>query len=148
MKPAEREEHIKRCIEGLGYEFVGVQWPAGRGGTIRIYADKPGGITVLDCARINDQLNDLLLVEDPLSGQMVLEVSSPGLNRLLFTAEQYAHFVGQDIKVYLVAPKDGRRAYKGQLLSVTEEGVRIKEEQGEYEILFPEIKKAHVIAKL
>lgn len=147
MRP-EREACIKRCIEGLGYELVGVQWPPGRGGTIRIYAEKSGGITVWDCARISDEIKDLLLVEYPLSAQMLLEVSSPGLNRPLFTAEQYAHIVGQDIKVHLAAPKDGRRAYKGQLLSVTEEGVRVKEEQGEYEVLFSEIKKAHVVAKL
>lgn len=142
-----REACIKRCIEGLGYEWVGIEWPQGRGGKIRVYADKPGGITVWDCEKIHAHLKDLLLVEDLFSSSRDLEVSSPGVDRPLFTREQYAHFVEQDIKVYLSAPKDGRRTYRGQLLWVTENGIRVKEEQKEYEVLFSEIKKAHVVAK-
>lgn len=142
------QEVTKRCVEGLGCEFVGVvEWYHSGGGLIRVYADKPGGIAVEDCARISNQLKAVLLVEDSLRGQMSLEVSSPGLDRPLFTPEQYTRFVGQDVRVYLVTPKEGRRIYKGQLVLVTEDGIRVKEEQSEHAVSFSEIKKAHVVGK-
>lgn len=138
---------VKRCIEGLGCEFVGMEgYPSG--GTIRVYVDKPGGITVWDCTQVSRELRGVLLVEEPLAGERALEVSSPGLERPLFTPEQYQRVVGQRIKVYRTAPKEGRRIYEGPLLLVTKDSVEVQEAQGIQEILFSDIKKAHIVEKL
>ena len=104
----------------MGYELVGVQMlNAGKHGkTLRIYIDHADGITLDDCAAVSHQFSGVLDVEDPVSGNYDLEVSSPGLDRPLFVAEHFARFTGEQVKIRTLSPHDGRRKLSGELKGI------------------------------
>ena len=115
---------LEPAISGLGYELVGIEYlPTGKNSVLRIYIDSEQGILVDDCEIVSRQVSAVLDVEDPIRGAYTLEVSSPGLDRPLFTPEQYAAHVGQTVRVQLGRALDGRRKFKGELLEVTEQGL-------------------------
>jgi len=99
-------------LAGLGYELVDVE-RSGRGGMLRIFIDKPGGITVDDCAAVSHHLSRVLTVENVDYDR--LEVSSPGLDRPLKKERDFERFVGQKAKVKLRVPVDGQRNFVGVL---------------------------------
>jgi ribosome maturation factor RimP len=101
---------LESTLTGMGYELVGVERPS-RGGLLRIYIDKPGGITVDDCAAVSHHLSRLLTVENVRYDR--LEVSSPGLDRLLKGERDFARFAGQKARVRMRAPVDGQRNFTG-----------------------------------
>jgi ribosome maturation factor RimP len=101
---------LETILTGMGYELVGVERPA-RGGLLRIYIDKPGGITVEDCATVSHQVSRALTVENMSYDR--LEVSSPGLDRLLKSERDFVRFAGQKVKVRMRAPVDGQRNFVG-----------------------------------
>ncbi len=108
---------IERTVEGLGYEFVDAERLAG--GLLRITIDREGGIGLADCERVSRQLTHLFAVEDVDYAR--LEVSSPGLDRPLKRARDYARFAGSEIQVQLYAPLDaagGRKRLQGRLLEL------------------------------
>ncbi len=88
-------EMITAPVEALGYELVGIEFIRGRTSTLRIYIDSEDGINVDDCADVSHQVSAVLDVEDPISVAYNLEVSSPGLDRPMFTADHYARFQGR-----------------------------------------------------
>jgi len=98
-----------------------------------IYIDTEHGIAVEDCEKVSREVAGLLDVEDPIPGHYNLEVSSPGLDRPLFTLAQYERFAGEQVRVSLFAPQDGRRKFKGTLLGT--EGDRVKLELDGSEVL-------------
>jgi len=120
----------------------------GRHSVVRVYIDSPGGITVDDCAAVSEQVGSVLDVEDPIAGEYTLEVSSPGLDRPLFTLEQYAGYTGETVEVRLRSAFEGRRKYKGVLRGVEGEDVVIQ--LGDEEILLPygTIEKARIQARV
>ena len=79
-------ELLEPTVEGMGYELVGVEFD-GHQRVLRVYIDRPEGITVDDCSAVSYQLSGLLDVEDPITGRYQLEVSSPGMDRPLFIGE-------------------------------------------------------------
>jgi ribosome maturation factor RimP len=87
----------------------------------------------------------LLDVEDPISGNYNLEVSSPGLDRPLFKLEHYARFTGQEVKITLFAPQEGRRKFRGTILGVEEERVRIEQDGVEVALDISGIAKARLV---
>ena len=101
---------LERTLTGMGYELVGVERPA-RGGLLRIYIDKPGGISVDDCAAVSHQVSRLLTVENVRYDR--LEVSSPGLDRLLKGERDFARFAGKKARVRMRMPVDGQRNFTG-----------------------------------
>ena len=101
---------LERTLTGMGYELVGVERPA-RGGLLRIYIDKPGGISVDDCAAVSHQVSRMLTVENVRYDR--LEVSSPGLDRLLKGERDFARFAGQKARVRMRVPVDGQRNFTG-----------------------------------
>lgn len=103
-------ELLERTLTGMGYELVGVERPA-RGGLLRIYIDKPGGISVDDCAAVSHQVSRMLTVENVRYDR--LEVSSPGLDRLLKGERDFARFAGQKARVRMRVPVDGQRNFTG-----------------------------------
>jgi len=103
-------ELLETTVSGLGYELVGVERPA-RGGLLRIYIDQPGGITLDDCAGVSHQLSRVLTVENVHYDR--LEVSSPGLDRLLKGERDFARFAGQRARVKMRLPVDGQRNFVG-----------------------------------
>lgn len=110
---------LKPVIEALGYELVGVEYQRRRGNDLlRLYIDKETGVGLDDCQRVSHQVSGVLDVEDPLSGHYTLEVSSPGLDRPLFELAHYQRFAGQQVKIQLYEPLNGRRKLNGLLRGV------------------------------
>ena len=128
-----------------GYELVEIEFVTGQGGaTLRIYIDSPEGIDVDDCAAASKPLSDLLDVEDPFPGEYSLEVSSPGLDRVLRTAEHFARFVDNRVKVELVVPRDGRKRYTGMLRKADGETIELDVDNFSVSIKLAEIGKARL----
>jgi ribosome maturation factor RimP len=137
---------LQPVVEGLGYELVGIQKSMGKHQSLlRVYIDTPGGVTVDDCERVSRQVSAVLDVEDVVPGQYVLEVSSPGLDRPLFTPEHYERFAGCDIKLTLEQLFDGRRRLQGQLLGFEGEDVVLTEEDKTYRIPYSVIGSARLV---
>ncbi|MCC5861212.1 MAG: ribosome maturation factor RimP [Gammaproteobacteria bacterium] len=107
---------LEPLVESLGYELVDVECRVGgRDGVLRVFIDAEDGITLEDCERVSRQVSAWLDVEDPIPGQYRLEVSSPGLDRVLRTPAHFAHFSGEEIKVELAQPLEGRKRFRGRL---------------------------------
>lgn len=138
-------------ITALGFEFVGVvRTQEGRTQILRIYIDSPTGITVDHCVTVTRQLSRVLDVEEPMASQYRLEVSSPGLDRPLFTPEHYRRFIGHAIKLKAHTPIQGQRHFTGTLTEVNEDGIVLTvAPPGEpVTIAFSAIDKAHLIPTL
>lgn len=147
-KASQLQALLQPSIEALGVELWGLELKnQGRGVMLRIYIESENGISVDDCARVSHQVSGVLDVEDPISSEYVLEVSSPGMDRPIFTLEQYQALVGEDIKCKLRFPFDGQRSFRGRLVAV--EGDEIVLRDGEEEILLPfeQIEKASVVPR-
>ncbi|MBI2295246.1 MAG: ribosome maturation factor RimP [Betaproteobacteria bacterium] len=101
---------LESTVAGMGYELVGLERPA-RGRLLRIYIDRPGGVSVDDCAAVSHQVSRVLAVENVNYER--LEVSSPGLDRLLRKEGDFARFAGQRARVRMRVPVDGQRNFVG-----------------------------------
>lgn len=116
---------LKPLVEDLGYEFVGVEYlsnPKNR--LVRIYIDRPEiGIGVDDCERVSHEVSALMDVEEPVSGQYTLEVSSPGLERPLFEPAHFQRFAGEQARIVMHVPIEGRRKFKGRIVRADEDVV-------------------------
>lgn len=114
-------------MTGLGYECVGVEFTGSKRRVLRIYIDAPEGVGIDDCEQVSHQVSAALDVEDPIRGEYHLEVSSPGLERPLFDADQFRRFVGEEIRFRLVVPdEEGRRKFRGRLLSVEGDTIEVE----------------------
>jgi len=142
----ELDRLIRPAVEGMGYEFVGLEYLANpKNRLVRIYIDRqPDGIGVEDCADVSNELSALLDVEDPVSGQYSLEVSSPGVERPLFEPAHYRRFVGETAVVHLHAPMDGRRKLVGAIVEADEERVALDVDGIRTEVRFDEVRRAHL----
>jgi ribosome maturation factor RimP len=98
----------------------------GKGGVIRVFIDKPEGIDLDDCEKVSLAVSALLDVEDPVPGNYNLEVSSPGLDRKLTKVEHFQRFVGETVKVQMRFPIEGRRRFRGTLVSSDEENIVVE----------------------
>ncbi|MDH5230477.1 MAG: ribosome maturation factor RimP [Gammaproteobacteria bacterium] len=116
---ADLQELLEPTVEGLGYELLGIEYiGAGQHSVLRMYIDHPEGIKVEDCEKVSRQVSALLDVEEPLAGRYTLEVSSPGLDRPLFTEAQFLKFIGEKAKIRARTPVNGRRKMTGYLRDV------------------------------
>ena len=136
---------LEPIITSLGYEFVGHEYHRGNLILLRVYIDREAGITADDCQKVSRQISSVLDVEDPISGQYTLEVSSPGLDRPLFAAKDFTRFAGGQVKLELTVPLDGRKRFKGTLLGMREEVVLVQVEDTELELPLVNIKFARLI---
>ena len=133
-------------IATMGCELLGIELTQnGNGRILRVYIEKKGGIDVDDCVAVSHQLTGVLEVEDPISGQYNLEVSSPGLDRPLFTLEHYKQFVGEIIKIKLFEKYNGRKNFIGVLNAVHDEEVEIGCEEERYSVPFRLIERARLV---
>jgi len=114
-------------VEDLGYELVDIELRlGGKNGLLRLYIDKPDGVGLSDCEAVSRQVSTVLDVEDPIPGHYVLEVSSPGLDRRLTKAEHYRRFLGEDVRIKLRFPVDGRRNFRGALRAANDKTVEVE----------------------
>ncbi|CAB5538272.1 ribosome maturation factor RimP [Pseudomonas aeruginosa] len=135
-------------VEALSYECWGVEFISqGRHSVLRVYIDRPEGILIDDCEAVSRQVSGILDVEDPISGEYTLEVSSPGMDRPLFTLEQFAKHAGEQVKIRLRSPYEGRRNYQGILRGVEEQDVVVLVDDHEYLLPIDSIDKANIIPR-
>lgn len=136
---------LEPTVRGLGYELLGIE--RGRGGgsqLLRLYIDHEDGISVDDCERVSRQVSDVLDVESAVRGEYTLEVSSPGIERPLFTLEQHRRFVGERVAVRLRAPVDGRRRLRGVLTDVGEDSIVVDVDAERFEVPFRAVERSRL----
>jgi ribosome maturation factor RimP len=139
-------ELLHPVISGMGYELWGVeQLPDGQSSLLRIYIEHDSGITLEDCERVSRQVTGVLDVEDPVAGSYRLEISSPGLDRPLFTLEQFSRFQGQQARVQLRQKFEERRRITGEIGPVEDDSVTIISDGNEYTISAGLIEKANLL---
>ena len=120
-------ELLEPEIEALGYELAELEVSLGHGhGVLRLFIDRPEGITLEDCERVSHQVSGLLDVADPIPGDYNLEVSSPGADRKLVNPEHFDRYAGSMVKAKFRRLVDGRRRVRGQLLDRDGDTLRIK----------------------
>lgn len=137
---------IEPAVEAAGFELIGVEFVrAGKHSTLRVYIDHPDGITVDDCADVSHQVSAVMDVEDPISTEYNLEVSSPGMDRPLFKAAHYQAVTGQVVSLRLRVPQGNRRNFKGQVLSVTEDKLTIEVDNEQFELMISNIEKGNLV---
>lgn len=146
MTEYELEQLLQPTVEALGCILWGCHFfPERRHALLRIYIDKIGGtVGIDDCERVSRQVTALLDVEDPIPGQYTLEVSSPGLDRLLFREWHFEHFLGHNVQLKLVTPIEGRRKLKGNIASVDDDSFVLDEGGESRAILFSNVAKANL----
>lgn len=142
---------LKPAIEGLDFELVGIEHlPMGKHTVLRIYIDSPEGITVDDCSRVSHQVSGVLEVEEPINGAFTLEVSSPGIDRPLFSRAHFEKFVGSKVKLKLHHAVEGKRKIVGLIEQVEGDDITIKELDTEtsYQLEIDDIDKANIISDI
>lgn len=152
-------------VQALGLELLGVEYlPAPGGALLRLYIDMPYSgapqdavgdpeaprmVGIEDCESVSREVSAQLDVEDPISGHYTLEVSSPGVDRPLFTPAQYARFLGEQAKIVLQLPQDGRRRLQGRIVAVEGDRIEVeleaKPEPQRVSIVFDNIEKARLV---
>lgn len=147
-KSSKLEALLRPGIEALGFELWGLEYHSqGRRSTLRIYIDSEQGIGVDDCAKVSHQLSGILDVEEPVSGEYSLEVSSPGMDRPLYSLEQFSRYIGNDVSIRLRSAFEGRRKFIGRLAAVEGEDVVLRVEDDEFLLPFEQIEKANVVPR-
>ncbi len=137
-------EHIEQAVVGLGYELVDFE-TSPRARLLRVFIDKPEGITVDDCATVSHHLTRLFAVENIDYDR--LEVSSPGLDRLLKKPADFERFAGHEVQVRTRLPIEGRRNYVGVLIGVRDGVVQVRSTETDqvFELLLDQIDKARLV---
>lgn len=130
------EPIIAPAVEAAGYRLVRLRLMGGKRKTLQVMAERPdGGMDVEDCARLSRALSEFLDAEDPIEGEYLLEVSSPGIDRPLTRLTDFARWAGHEAKLELVAPDaSGRKRFKGTLLGL--EGNNVVVEAGGTRLVF------------
>ncbi|MGS0628260.1 MULTISPECIES: ribosome maturation factor RimP [Photorhabdus] len=136
---------ISAPVEALGFELVGLEFIRARVSTLRIYIDSENGITVDDCADVSHQVSAVLDVEDPISVLYNLEISSPGLERPLFTAEHYQRFIGEEVSLVLRLAMQNRRKWLGVIKTVDGEMITVTVDGKDEVFALSNIQKANLV---
>jgi ribosome maturation factor RimP len=136
---------LQPIVEGLGYQLWELECSPGRGsGFVRLYIDTADGITIEDCERVSRAVGEVLDAEDPVPWQYTLEVSSPGVERPLRTAAQFASYAGETVVVELLRPIEGRRRFKGPLAAAGAETIEVEVDGKRWTLPISGIRKAHL----
>lgn len=152
-------QRFSEVLADLGLECLGVEFTPSHGqSTLRVYLELLGKdvsdagadeerreVGIEDCEKASRELSALLDVEDPIPGHYVLEVSSPGIDRPLFTAGQFERATGQEVKVLLKAPLEGRRRLRGKLVSVRDGQIALDGEGRTFEFGHATVESARVV---
>ena len=151
---------LSPTVQALGLELLGIEYlPSPGGALLRLYIDIPIGATgesdaprlvgIEDCEAVSREVSAQLDVEDPISGNYTLEVSSPGVDRPLFTVAQYARFLGEQAKIGLKLPQDGRRKLLGRIVAAEDDRIDFevdaKPAPQRISVAFDNIEKARLV---
>jgi ribosome maturation factor RimP len=139
---------LEPAVAALGFELLGLEFvQAGRHSTLRVYIEHENGITVDNCADVSRQVSAILDVEDPITNEYDLEVSSPGVDRPLFKPAHYEKAQGEEVRIRTKLPQDGRRNFKGDLIAVSGDMITVSIDGNEHMIMLSNIERANIIAK-
>ncbi|HDZ23605.1 MAG TPA: ribosome maturation factor RimP [Desulfobacteraceae bacterium] len=137
---------VEPVLEEMGFELIDVEYfgPGGRR-VLRVYMDRPGGVSLDDCARVSREIGVLIDVKDLIPERYVLEVSSPGLNRRLKREKDFAWAMGKKVKVRMKTPVEGRRNFTGRLIEMQEGTIAVEVEKGKAVLPIHGIEKANLV---
>jgi len=139
-------ELLQPLVEDLGYEFVGLEYNSNpKHSVLRVYIDHENGVGIEDCETVSRETAALLDVKDPIRSHYNLEVSSPGLDRPLFTAAHFREFEGYLVRINLFTPQDGRRKFSGPIQGSDDSSVNIEQDGSGVTLDFGNIAKARLI---
>ena len=143
-KTADIERLIAPALDAMGYAVVRVRLSGGRRPTLQVMMERLDGrgISLDDCAEVSRALSALLDVEDPIAGAYALEVSSPGIDRPLTRPADFERFAGREATVETRVPISGRRRFRGRLVGIDGDRVRIATAEGESEVPLGDIQRA------
>ena len=145
-KHGQLENLLAPVVKSFGCELWGLDFfSQGKRSLLRLYIEKPGGVSLEDCERVSRQVSSILDVEDPIAKGYTLEVSSPGMDRPLFNLEQYRAYIGSEISLRLRTPFEGRRKFTGVLHAIEDDEVVLQVGEDEYLLPFELIEKANVV---
>jgi len=148
-KTTELCQLFEPAINALGFTLWGIEYiPQGRHSLLRVYLDKEGGVDIEDCALASRQISSILDVEDPISGEYTLEVSSPGLDRVLFTLDQFKEYLGWHVILKLTENFENKRKFAGQIKAIEDNEVRLIIGDEEYTIPYELVEKANLESKV
>jgi len=137
---------IEPVLDEMGFELVDIEYLPVRGRWVfRIYVDKEGGITLDECARVSNEIGDLIDVRDIFQHEYVLEVSSPGLNRPLKREKDFVRAVGKKIEVKMAIPVNGRRNFAGYLQGFKDRTLYLKVEDNLVPLSWRGVEKANLV---
>jgi ribosome maturation factor RimP len=140
----------ERVVASEGLVLIDVEVKGGRSNQLlRIYIDKPEGVSHADCQVVSEQMGALLDVEDIFPGKYVLEVSSPGLDRQLAKPSDFEYFAGRRVRVVLREPLDGQRVLEGKLVGFESGRVRVSLGEGDIrDLALAQISKARLVVEI
>lgn len=146
-RAAQVEQVIAPAIEAMGYDIVRVLLSGGRRARLQVMAERRDGaaMQVEDCAEISRAVSAILDVEEPIPGPYDLEVSSPGIDRPLTRLNDFERFRGEQARLELRVPLDGRRRFQGRLLGLDGETIRLETDDGEIGLPFGSLAKAKLV---
>ena len=136
-------ELLEPLVRHLGYELWELEF-TGRNGVLRLYIDSPEGIDIDDCETVSRAVSDRLDEADPLPGEYTLEVSSPGMDRVLRTAQHFERFIGEQVNVEMKQQVNGRRRFVGKLLKVSPQDIQIEMGGEQFELALVNIHRARL----
>jgi ribosome maturation factor RimP len=146
-KAEEIRDMLAPTVQALGLELLGVEFAPSTGNSLlRLFIDVEGRpVAIEDCEAVSREVSALLDVNDPIASEYTLEVSSPGIDRPLFGAAQFARWVGEQARLSLRVPQDGRRRLQGRIARVEGDRVVIAEDKGEFTVAEANIEKAKLV---
>ncbi len=139
---------LEPVAAGLGYELLEIEWASsGHSSLVRVYIDRAdgGAVGLDDCERVSRAVGAALDAEDPIGHEYRLEVSSPGFDRPLRTAEHFERFAGSEARIELAAPLEGRRRFRGRLGRVADGMVTVEVDRKEWKLPLAGISKARLV---
>lgn len=144
-EPNNIELTVAAALESAGVEVVDlVIQNQGRKKLLQFFVDKDGGVNLDDCARISDQIDGVLEMENLIDGAYILEVSSPGYNRLLKKPAHFKRFIGERAKIYIKTPIENRAFFTGTIENADDDKLVLDDGTNKFTFKYEDIKKANL----
>jgi len=137
-------ELLAPVVFDLGYELWELEYTSQSGGLLRLYIDSAEGISVEDCERVSRAVSAAMDEADPIASNYTLEVSSPGLDRVLRTAEHFGRYAGEQVRVEMRLPVGGRKRFIGRLKEVVGGAITLEVDGGTVSLPVDGIHKARL----
>jgi len=143
--PKTIEQTVAKALEACGVELVDlVIQNQGKKKLLQFFVDKVGGVTLDDCGELTDKIDSVLEMENLIEGAYILEVSSPGVNRVLKKPAHFKQFLTQRVKITLKVPLEGRGFFTGVIAQADDEGFTLDDGTNQFRFAYDNIKKANL----